>query len=268
MTSGYFKSPWRVLVYVVLAISTVLWLVPILTALITSVRTFDDILMNGSYKWERGGRQKVVAACIDSGGHHTQAVYEYVRPRQAHRIFAIKGMAGFGRPILSSPSRKRTGRNRRPVDLFTVGVDSAKGLIYSRLRITDRGPGYIHFPLRREFDEEFFAQLTAEKCVTRYQKGFPKREWIKIRGRNEALDCTVYALAALYNLNPMWDALVARAEHGQTQPVKKPARKTRPRHRGGWVNKYRGEWQVQRRRPFGPGPPSSGFTPLAHPALG
>ncbi len=64
----------------------------------------DDILMNGSYKYERGGRMKVVAACIDSGGHFTQAVYEYVKPRQAHRIFAVKGMAGVGRPILSSPN--------------------------------------------------------------------------------------------------------------------------------------------------------------------
>jgi len=68
MKSGYFKSPWRVIVYIVLILSTFLWLVPILTALITSVRTFDDILVNGFMSlpekitfenfitaWERGG---------------------------------------------------------------------------------------------------------------------------------------------------------------------------------------------------------------------
>ncbi len=68
MKSGYFKSPWRVIVYIALILSTFLWLVPILTALITSVRTFDDILVNGFMSlpekitfvnfitaWERGG---------------------------------------------------------------------------------------------------------------------------------------------------------------------------------------------------------------------
>jgi len=39
--------------------------------------------------------------------------------------------------------------------------------------------------------------LTSEKKVTKYYKGRPKREWVKIRQRNEALDCRVYAMAAL-----------------------------------------------------------------------
>jgi multiple sugar transport system permease protein len=71
MRSGYFKSPWRVIVYIVLILSTFLWFVPILTALITSVRTFDDILVNGFISlpekitfenfitaWERGGLKR------------------------------------------------------------------------------------------------------------------------------------------------------------------------------------------------------------------
>ena len=64
----YFKSPWRVLIYIVLVIASLLWFVPILTGLITSLRTFDEILLNGfisipetvtfeNFKvaWERGG---------------------------------------------------------------------------------------------------------------------------------------------------------------------------------------------------------------------
>jgi multiple sugar transport system permease protein len=71
MRSGYFKSPWRVIVYIVLVLSAFLWFVPILTALITSVRTFDDILVNGFISlpekitfenfitaWERGGLKR------------------------------------------------------------------------------------------------------------------------------------------------------------------------------------------------------------------
>jgi phage terminase large subunit GpA-like protein len=43
---------------------------------------------------------------------------------------------------------------------------------------------------------EYFKQLTAEQLVTRIVKGYPKRIWQKIRDRNEALDCRVYARAA------------------------------------------------------------------------
>ena len=42
--ANYFKSPFRVFVYIVLVVATLLWLVPIITGMITSVRTFDDIL--------------------------------------------------------------------------------------------------------------------------------------------------------------------------------------------------------------------------------
>jgi phage terminase large subunit GpA-like protein len=38
--------------------------------------------------------------------------------------------------------------------------------------------------------------VTAEQLVTLMVKGYPKREWQKIRERNEALDCRVYARAA------------------------------------------------------------------------
>jgi multiple sugar transport system permease protein len=64
----YFKSPWRVFLYLILSITAFLWLVPVITALITSLRTYDEILINGfialpetitleNFKtaWERGG---------------------------------------------------------------------------------------------------------------------------------------------------------------------------------------------------------------------
>lgn len=62
------------------------------------------------------------------------------------------------------------------VKLFTVGVDEAKGILYSRLREQTLGPGYCHFPEGEGYEEEYFRQLTAEKRVIRYQKGFPKAE--------------------------------------------------------------------------------------------
>ena len=47
------------------------------------------------------------------------------------------------------------------------------------------------------FDDEYFAQLTAEKLVTKMRGTRPYAEWQQIRPRNEALDCWKYALAAL-----------------------------------------------------------------------
>jgi phage terminase large subunit GpA-like protein len=69
----------------------------------------------------------------------------------------------------------------------------------------------MHFPHDR--DDEWFAQLTAEKLVTKYQRGFPIREWVKTRPRNEALDCRVYAMAA-YKIMPS-----NRQMRQQSQPV-------------------------------------------------
>jgi multiple sugar transport system permease protein len=64
----FFSSPWRTLGFVALVGVTFLWLVPILSALLTAFRTNDDILLHGfwslprqlglsSFKdaWERGG---------------------------------------------------------------------------------------------------------------------------------------------------------------------------------------------------------------------
>jgi phage terminase large subunit GpA-like protein len=54
--------------------------------------------------------------------------------------------------------------------------------------------GYCHYP---KYPEEFFKQLTAERLVTvKDRRGFPYREWRKLRERNEVLDCRVYARAA------------------------------------------------------------------------
>ena len=199
------------------------------------------------YAHEHGGALGIVATCIDSGGHHTQAVYDFVKKTRRPRVFAIKGVGGAGRPIVSAPSRKKAGKGRRTVDLFTVGVDDAKLLLYSRLQIEEPGPGYCHFPMAR--DHEYFQGLTAEKRVTKYVKGFPKREWIKTRARNEPLDCRVYGYAALKILDPVWSALAQRnqQENEPEQPEPPPEKETappkrvrqrRPRRGGGYVKNY------------------------------
>ncbi|MCX8016972.1 MAG: phage terminase large subunit family protein [Rhodocyclaceae bacterium] len=168
----------------------------------------------------------IEAACIDTGGHHTLAAYEFCRGKERRRIFAIKGAAG-NRPIWPRrPGRAYKGR----LNLFTVGVDAAKETIYARLPKAPPGPGTMHFPLAR--DLVYFEQLTAERCITRYVKGHPKREWIKDGARrNEALDCRVYAYCALHALIAMGLRLnerVAQSDAAQAPPTDAPT-KTRRR---------------------------------------
>lgn len=205
----------------------------------------DDILFEGTWTHENGKDLRVAATCIDSGGHYTKRVYDYVRRRRPRLVFAIKGMAGFGREMVSSPRRKRSGRERRQVDLYPLGVDEIKTVIYARLGIDNPGPGYIHFPLSDAFDEEYFAQLTAESVRTTFTRGVPKREWVQNRPRNEALDCLVYAWAAQILLRPNYELLEKRmgvicrdgAEPGP-EKIARPTRR-RPARNSGFVNRWK-----------------------------
>ena len=178
------------------------------------------------WKHESGVELAVSMTCIDTGGSNTQAVYDFVKAHKGHRIFGIKGFSGENLPIVGAPNRKRSGRKQKKIDLYPVGVDQAKSVVVKRLRIAEPGPGYCHFPEGRDID--YFRQLTAEKMVTKYVKGFPKREWHKQEGRrNEALDCRVYAFAAFVMSPPQMDKIAFRikaemAERGATPVVQKP----------------------------------------------
>ena len=90
-------------------------------------------------------------------------------------------------------------------------------------------------------------QLTAEKIVTRYRKGFQRREWIKTRARNEALDCRVYALSAYAILNININSVANRFEKQKDSEAKpKPTtlnpvvhRPTNRTNKGNWATDWR-----------------------------
>lgn len=193
-----------------------------------------DFILSQTFTHPKRGEMIIRSTCIDSGGHYTQQVYNYVRLRSGKRIFAIKGVGGEGRPIIGKPSKNNIGK----INLFPVGVDTAKELVFARLKINDVGPGYCHFPLDRS--EEYFRMLTSEKKVTRYFKGRPRREWVKIRQRNESLDCRVYAMAALQIMGINIEAVVKQNKNGVLSPEKAQnmRRPVIPR-RSGFVHGYR-----------------------------
>ena len=115
-----------------------------------------DAILSQTFQTEDGRDLGIRAACIDSGGHYTQAVYNFVRPREVSAFLRSKGWLE-NRPIVSRPTRNNIGKIR----LFTVGVDAAKELIFSRLKITMAGPGFMHFPDDRP--DEYFKQLAASE---------------------------------------------------------------------------------------------------------
>ena len=168
-----------------------------------------DMILTKTYELPNKTKLKIVSTCIDSG-HHTNMVYKFCKPRYARRVFAVKGIGGEGKAIASRPTKNNIAK----VPLFSIGVDTAKELIYSRLRIKDHGAGYCHFPIR--YNEEYFRQLTAEKVITKYRKGFKKREWVLMRPRNEALDCRVYAVSAFILLNADLNTIAQRQKKIQT----------------------------------------------------
>lgn len=152
--------------------------------------------------WHRGdGRGfEVAAACIDSGGHHTQKVYEFAKARLGRKIWAIKGESARGgqrSPIW--PTKRPSSRNKASFRPVIIGVNAAKDVIRARLHLEQAGPGYMHFPSDRDIN--YFAQLTSERLVTKQTNGQRFRVWELPPGRaNEALDCRVYGYAALCGL--------------------------------------------------------------------
>jgi phage terminase large subunit GpA-like protein len=161
----------------------------------------DDTLLR-TLPHPTGAVLKVEATCIDSGGHHTQAVYDFTRPRFSRRVFAIKGIAGPNKPIWP---KKATRNVAKKTDVFIIGVDQAKSVMQARFLIPSPdggaevgGPGFCHFPRRDVYDEAYFAGLTVEKAITKYKQGHPYKVWVCPDGkRNEPWDNAVYAYAAL-----------------------------------------------------------------------
>jgi phage terminase large subunit GpA-like protein len=159
----------------------------------------DELLFRG-WPHAGGGTLKIQATAVDaSDGITTHHVRVYARKHAARHVIAVKGQAVQGKPILGRPTEQDVNHRGKTikggVKLWPMGSDTAKGVIYARFRITEPGPGYVHFP--QGLPDGEFAELVSEKVVTRYVKGFARREWVKDPGaRNEALDCFVMALAA------------------------------------------------------------------------
>ena len=165
-------------------------------------KKLDQLLFGKFFETEDGGEMKIFCSAIDTGGDATQSVYEYVLKRyKKHKLFAVKGGKSVDDPIVKDPSTITTKRNRS-LKLYILGVNSAKDEIISDIE-EQFETRYLHFPhniqhfydgvtMEKDMSDEAFLQQFLEE--TQDEDG----RWInELRRRNEALDCAVYAKAAV-----------------------------------------------------------------------
>lgn len=146
-------------------------------------------------------------AAIDSG-YEATTVYKWAKTQPISQVLVIKGIETQN-TILGPPKaieiKLRSGKKmRRGVKVWGVGTNISKRELYRFLKrekptdeeLEEKGypRGFCHFP--SHYGQEFFKMLTAEVEDKKLIRGFPRYFWVKIRERNEALDCRVYARAA------------------------------------------------------------------------
>ncbi len=202
-----------------------------------------DELLGKTYQHASGATMSIVKFAIDTG-YETSAVYMWARRAGFAQVVPVKGADGWNRtspvagPTLVDINTKGK-RVRRGARLWTVAVSTFKSECYRFLRLprpTDTDledgiaypKGTVHLPAW--VDAEWCKQFVAEQLVTiKNKRGFSRLEWQKLRERNEALDCRVYARAAAWvagvdRLAEGGWADLERAVGHRTKPVAPPAR--------------------------------------------
>lgn len=161
--------------------------------------------LDSEFEHQSGVSMRLSKVGIDSG-YLSTIVYSYVRNKHDPRVIAVDGvhrgssLVGLPRAVSATKTRSKS---RFGVKLYSVVGPIAKTEFYSDLQktISVSEDGEIEYPTGYVFfnkdDDEFFKQICSEQLVTRKNRnGYQVTEWQKLRDRNEALDCFVYARAS------------------------------------------------------------------------
>jgi len=161
-----------------------------------------EYLLKAKFNNHFGKTLRLEATAIDTGGHHTHAVYSFVRnaPQLGLvRVIACKGASTYGRAILGKPSLQdvnwRGKLLKKGVALYVIGADTAKHLLYNRLNSdNDKDPSERKVHFSTELDPRYFDGIVAETFNPR------KNRWEQKKGRhNEELDTWVLSIAASHH---------------------------------------------------------------------
>ena len=207
-------------------------------------------LTSQNYAHVLGGELRVRATCVDSG-YLTQEVYHWVRKFKASHWFAIKGVSG-DKPLVSIPTLQQVNyrgeKIKAAIKLYKIGVDLAKETLYSRSQIETPGAKYLNFA--NNLDTNWYEGFCSEVQVTKHKNGRPYLVWQVLAGvRNEALDCSVYALAAAHLCGVSrvnWNTIKKNLETQQPENISAPqnnadvnGKSSEPKKEGANVNRSR-----------------------------
>lgn len=196
----------------------------------------EEFLFETQFPHAAGTMLSISGAAIDTRGHNTHAVYNWVAKHSRQKVFAIGGRSGREKHIRDGASKVDIdwrGRVRKNgLVLWWVGTNHAKDLIHGRLQINRPGPGYIHFS--SELSDEWFKQYTGEARTTRRTARGEESTWTATRKRVEKLDCAVYAtwLETYFELakkpSKYWDALEEKVQPAVADLFSQPTATVHP----------------------------------------
>lgn len=158
-----------------------------------------EFLKNATFNNHFGKSLRLEATAVDTGGHHTHKVYDYVRNAASNgliRVMACKGASTYGRAVLSRPTMQDVNWQgkliKKGVALYIIGADTGKHLLYNRLNgdsDKDASERKVHFS--QLLSDDYFEGIVAEAFNPR------KNRWELKKGkRNEPLDTWVLSVAA------------------------------------------------------------------------
>ena len=158
-----------------------------------------DAVIRKKYRHADGTEISISRVCWDTGGIDQDIVYQRSRKHGTFFVLPIKGASVYGKPVITMPKK----RNQRGVCLCEVGSDTVKEMLYARFALpvvsaSEVAPYTFRFPDNPDiFSDVEAKQLVAEELVEKVVNGRVKLQWDARKRRNEALDCLVYAYAAL-----------------------------------------------------------------------
>ncbi|SMF80748.1 phage terminase large subunit family protein [Pseudobacteriovorax antillogorgiicola] len=187
-------------------------------------------VLSQTYTHHTGVKLRIAVTCVDTGGHNTEAVYNFCRGRLPEFILAIKGSRNPSAPVIGNSTKVK----ERTVDLFPVGKLATHGRLYSSINqsidkakeikealkngnqlISYSGPQVMHF--HKGLRESFYRQLTAPKAKWVRQEGQMIRTYVTTdHVADHAHDAMRYADAAFcfwaQDINSVCDDLDGRAQ--------------------------------------------------------
>ena len=182
----------------------------------------DDYLKNRFV--HASGRILPIEYTLVDANYRSEPVNAYCKEHEGRRIFPCIGKDPWGKGFITRPKRRS---ERWGTWTIIINVNDVKDCLYQWFTVTELGPGYCHFPNKSVYDGKYFKGLTIETKEKRIRGG--KTELFFKNppgGRNEPLDCRVYAFAALefsaINLH------LRSKNTAENQPIQRPPRWRRP----------------------------------------